>query len=147
MSWVRKGSRGKGRGLLFATLGACLIAWGCAGSGGSAPNEATASSDSARIREAYYLNVAGNSEPPQLVDEVSRREALAQRSYFRAQFDASGALAALSKFRGGERLFRTEYRYHPNGKVREARVMNRDGAVTLRRFDEQGRSLPGPDSP
>jgi len=122
-----------------------LGAAGCQTPGAAEPTKQTPRAATAgSVREAYFLGVSGNSEPPELVDPVSRSEALRQRSYFRAFYDPSGALAALAKFRDGERIFRTEYRYHPNGKIREARVAARDGSIEVRSFDEQGRRVEQP---
>jgi hypothetical protein len=60
--------------------------------------------------------------------------------YLVGYYDADGKLIRVVKFLRGEVFFEYLYTYHPNGRIKSARVL-RDGRDTLLEYDERGRRI------
>jgi len=78
-------------------------------------------------------------------DEVTEAETHDLEAFIRCAFDSQGRVTRLEKFYQGRPHFTHEYRYHPNGQLREVVVRElwpREAPVRIETFDEQGRPAP-----
>ena len=92
----------------------------------------------------YYSGWGGYWHPIGLENKITREEAdaIAARghAYLIGYFDGDEKLMRVVKFLRGEVFFEYLYSYHPNGKLRSAKV-TRGGRETLLEYDERGRRL------
>jgi len=92
----------------------------------------------------YYSGWGGYWHPIGLENKITREEADAiaaqGRAYLIGYFDGGEKLMRVVKFLRGEVFFEYLYSYHPNGKLRSAKV-TRGGRETLLEYDERGRRL------
>jgi hypothetical protein len=102
---------------------------------------------SARVRAnhdplEYYRGWGGYRHPIVLQNKITKEEAdaLAGSVYLIGYFDSDGKLLRVVKFLRGEVFFEYLYSYHPNGRLKSARV-TRGGRETLLEYDERGRRL------
>ena len=97
-------------------------------------------------RVEYYASWGGYGHPIGLSKKITRGEAYAQAArgyaYIIAFFNADNRLARVDKINEGELFFRFEYTYHPNGKLKLAKVSRYDGRAIEFEFDQRGRKLP-----
>lgn len=95
----------------------------------------------------YYLGWGGYSHPIGLQHKITKEEAEAVAArgsaYLIGYFDSGGRLTRAVKMLRGSVFFDFVYEYHPNGRRKTATVTNAKGIVTVRRYDERGRGLPG----
>ena len=92
----------------------------------------------------YYRGWGSYRHPIVLLNRITRQEAdaLAAKGsvYLIGYFDGEGKLLRLVKFLRGEVFFEYLYEYHPNGRLKSARVA-RGGRDTLLEYDARGRRL------
>ena len=92
----------------------------------------------------YYRGWGGYRHPIGLEHEITKEEAdaLGARGavYLTGYFDANGRLTRVVKLLRGEVFFEYLYTYHPNGRLKSARVA-RGGRDTLLEYDERGRRI------
>jgi hypothetical protein len=92
----------------------------------------------------YYASWGGYRHPVVLKHRISKDEADALNArgavYLVAAFDGEGRLMRVEKFYRGEFFFEYLYAYHPNGRLKSARV-TREGRVTVLEFDARGRRV------
>jgi hypothetical protein len=94
----------------------------------------------------YYRGWGGYWHPispqnrisPEQAHELAARDA----AYLIAYYDASNRLTQVVKMYRGEIFFDYAYDYHPNGKLKTARIA-RGGRVTELTYDKRGRRPPG----
>jgi hypothetical protein len=91
----------------------------------------------------YYRGWRGYRHPIKLENRITKEEAEAitadGAAYLVGYFD-DGRLMRVVKFLRGEFFFEYLYSYHPNGRLKSARVTRRD-RVTLLEYDSRGRRL------
>jgi uncharacterized protein DUF6156/RHS repeat protein len=94
----------------------------------------------------YFSGWSGYHHPIAPGRRITKQkaEALAAEgaAYLIGYFDTDGKLTRIVKLLRGEFLFEYAYTYHPNGRLKSARV-TRGGRVTLLEYDERGRRLSG----
>ena len=94
----------------------------------------------------YYASWGGYGHPIGLSKKITRGEAYAQAvrgfAYLIAHFDADNRLSRVDKINQGELFFRFEYTYHPNGRLKLAKVLRYDGRAIEFEYDRRGRKLP-----
>jgi hypothetical protein len=91
----------------------------------------------------YYRGWGSYRHPIVLQNRITKEEAdaLAKGSvYLIGYFDGEGKLLRVVKFLRGEVFFEYLYEYHPNGRLKSARV-TRGGRETLLEYDERGRRV------
>ena len=92
----------------------------------------------------YYSGWGGYWHPIGLENKITKEEADAiaaqGHAYLIGYFDGGEKLMRVVKFLRGEVFFEYLYSYHPNGKLRSAKV-TRGGRETLLEYDERGRRL------
>ncbi len=92
----------------------------------------------------YYRGWGGYWHPIGLQNKMTKEEtdAFAAKGavYLVGYYDADGKLMRVVKFLRGEVFFEYLYTYHPNGKIKSARV-KRSGRDTLLEYDERGRRI------
>jgi Family of unknown function (DUF6156) len=92
----------------------------------------------------YYRGWGGYRHPIVLENQITREaaDALAAKGsvYLVGYFDSDGKLLRVVKFLRGEVFFEYLYEYHPNGRLKSARVA-RGGRDTLLEYDERGRRV------
>jgi YD repeat-containing protein len=93
----------------------------------------------------YYSGWSGYGHPVRLGRRITRGEADAQAArgyaYLIAYFDADNRLGRVDKIIKGELFFRFEYNYHPNGRLKLAKVSHHDGRSIAFEYDGRGRKL------
>ena len=91
----------------------------------------------------YYRGWRGYRHPIKLENRITKEEAEAitadGAAYLVGYFD-DGRLMRVVKFLRGEFFFEYLYSYHPNGRLKSARVTRRD-RVTLLEYDPRGRRV------
>jgi hypothetical protein len=94
----------------------------------------------------YYASWDGYGHPISLSKKITRDEAYAQAArgyaYIIAFFNADNTLARVDKINEGELFFRFEYTYHPNCKLKLAKVSRYDGRAIEFEYDQRGRKVP-----
>jgi hypothetical protein len=91
----------------------------------------------------YYRGWGSYRHPIVLQNKITKEEAdaLAKGSvYLIGYFDGEGKLLRVVKFLRGEVFFEYLYSYHPNRRLKSARV-TRGGRETLLEYDERGRRV------
>jgi hypothetical protein len=92
----------------------------------------------------YYRGWGGYRHPIGLQSRISKDEADAfaakGAAWLTGYYDESGRLTRAVKMYRGELFFEYGYAYHPNGRLRSARV-TRGGRVTVLEFDARGRRV------
>jgi Family of unknown function (DUF6156) len=92
----------------------------------------------------YYRGWGGYRHPIVLENQITKEaaDALAAKGsvYLIGYFDGEGKLLRVVKFLRGEVFFEYLYAYHPNGRLKSARV-TRGGRETLLEYDERGRRV------
>jgi hypothetical protein len=92
----------------------------------------------------YYRGWGGYWHPIVLENRITKEEADAFAAkgtvYLTGYFDADGRLIRVVKFLRGEVFFEYQYTYHPNGRIKSAKVMG-GGRETLLQYDERGRRI------
>jgi hypothetical protein len=104
----------------------------------------------ARVRQRrrnaieYYLGWGGYTHPIGLQNRITKEAAEACHAegtvYLVGHYDGEGRLTRAVKFWRGEVFFEYLYGYHPNGRLRRARVA-RGGRVTVLEYDARGRRV------
>lgn len=97
--------------------------------------------------EAYCLDFAGHKLPLRPAQRVSKEEALQHREYCRVEYDTAGRLALFETIEDGQPVFRHDYRYHPNGALREIRQTRLGRPIRVDTFDESGTLLDRSEAP
>lgn len=94
---------------------------------------------------AYYADWGGYRHPVVLSHRITKDEADAiaakGAAYLIGHFDTDGKLVRVVKLLGGDVFFEYAYAYHPNGRLRSARI-TRAGSVKTLEYDERGRVSP-----
>jgi len=92
----------------------------------------------------YYRGWRGYRHPIKLENRITRQEAdviTAQgAAYLIGYYSDDGKLTRVVKFLRGEFFFEYLYSYHPNGRLKSARITRRD-RVTLLEYDSRGRRV------
>ena len=92
----------------------------------------------------YYRGWRGYRHPIRLENRITSQQADAitadGAAYLIGYYSDDGKLTGVVKFLRGEVFFEYLYSYHPNGRLKSARV-TRGGRVTLLEYDAQGRRL------
>ena len=92
----------------------------------------------------YYLGWGGYTHPIGLQNRITKEQADALHAegtvYLVGYYDGEGRLARAVKFMRGEVFFEYLYGYHPNGRLKSARVA-RGGRVTVLEYDARGRRV------
>jgi hypothetical protein len=92
----------------------------------------------------YYAGWGGYWHPIGLDNKITKEEADAitarGNAYLIGYFDGDGKLMRVVKHLRGEVFFEYLYAYHPNGKLKSAKV-TRGGRETLLEYDARGRRL------
>ncbi len=86
----------------------------------------------------YFGGFAGYDIPLNLVERLSRSEALSRPAYFIGYYDDGGKLYRVEKYFREERSFRHDYSYQANGEIKESKTVNADGKVSVLLFDGSG---------
>ncbi len=93
----------------------------------------------------YYAGWGGYGHPIGLSKKITQGEAYATAArgyaYLIAYFGADNRLARVDKINKGELFFRFEYTYHPNGRLKLAKVSRYDGRSIEFEYDRRGRKL------
>ena len=92
----------------------------------------------------YYMGWGGYWHPIGLQHRITKEEAEALnaegRVYLVGTYDGESRLVRAEKFYRGEHFFEYLYEYHPNGRLKSARVM-RGGQTTVLEYDARGRRI------
>jgi hypothetical protein len=92
----------------------------------------------------YYRGWGGYRHPIVLENKITKEaaDALAAKGfvYLIGYYDGDAKLTRVVKFLRGEMFFEYLYTYHPNGRLKSARVA-RGGRDTLLEYDERGRRI------
>ena len=92
--------------------------------------------------DAFYLSYTGIGLPLNLVGPLTLADIDNRNTYFGANFDADGRIARIHKVVYGAVELAHSYRYHANGVLASADILDaNDGDEELRtlRFDESGK--------
>ena len=91
----------------------------------------------------YYRGWGGYRHPIKLENRITREEAeaiTADGAAYLICYYNDGRLTRVVKFLRGEFFFEYLYSYHPNGRLKTARI-TRSGRVTVLEYDARGRRL------
>ena len=92
----------------------------------------------------YYRGWRGYRHPIKLENQITSQQADAitadGAAYLIGYYSDDGKLTRVVKFLRGEFFFEYLYSYHPNGRLKSARI-TRSGRVRLLEYDAQGRRL------
>jgi hypothetical protein len=92
----------------------------------------------------YYAGWGGYRHPIVLENRITKGEANAitarGAAYLIGYYGEKGRLLRVVKLVGGEFFFEYRYSYHPNGRLKRARV-TRGGRVTVLEYDTRGRRI------
>ncbi len=95
-------------------------------------------SDSSPGKCRYFLTYSGVKLPLKLCQPLED-EAIANRNtYFQAWFDGQDRVTTLQKMVYGEIEMEHRYRYHDNGQLATAEIVDAEGDVKAVNFDESG---------
>lgn len=88
----------------------------------------------------YFTTYTGVKLPFKLVNELTDAEIHNRNTYFVGWYEGE-RLNAFDKMVYGEREIAHRYRYHANGTLAEAEIIDIDDEVNVLRFDEKGAPL------
>ena len=92
----------------------------------------------------YYRGWRGYRHPIKLENRITKEEAEAitaqGAAYLIGYYGDDGKLTCVVKFLRGEFFFEYLYSYHPNGRLKSARITRRD-RVTMLEYDSRGRRV------
>jgi hypothetical protein len=91
----------------------------------------------------YYRGWRGYRHPIKLENRITKEEAeaiTADGAAYLIGYYNDGRLTRVVKFLRGEFFFEYLYLYHPNGRLKSARITRRD-RVTLLEYDSRGRRV------
>jgi Family of unknown function (DUF6156) len=95
-------------------------------------------------RIEYYAGWGGDHHPIVLENRITRDEANAittnGAAYLIGYYGEKGRLIRVVKLIRGEFFFEYRYNYHPNGRLKRARI-TRGSRVTVLEYDECGRRI------
>jgi hypothetical protein len=86
----------------------------------------------------YFLTYTGVSLPFNLVGPLSAGEVENRNTFFAGYFDVDNRLTGFDKMVYGEVELAHRYRYHANGSLMQAEVIDIDGESSVLKFDEAG---------
>ncbi|MDO8989043.1 MAG: DUF6156 family protein [Sideroxyarcus sp.] len=83
----------------------------------------------------FFVTYSGVKLPFNLVNELQAKEVENRNTYFRGHFDTQDRLTGFDKLAYNEVELMHRYKYHDNGKLRQAEITDIDGEVTVLDFD------------
>ena len=86
----------------------------------------------------YFLTYTGVALPFNLVSPLSAQEVENRNTYFKGYYDAGGRLTGFDKMVYGEVELAHRYRYHPDGTLLQAEIIDIDGEATVMEFAAAG---------
>ena len=86
----------------------------------------------------FFVTYTGIKLPFKLVNELQAREVKSRNTFFRGYFDEQDRLNGFEKIAYGEVELTHCYKYHDNGRLKQAEIADIDGEVTVLKFDAQG---------
>jgi Family of unknown function (DUF6156) len=86
----------------------------------------------------YFVSYSGVQLPLKLVTPLEPSALANRNTYFRAYYDGADRLVLCEKITYNEVELLHRYRYHDNGPLKQAVIVNSDQEVTVMTFDEQG---------
>ncbi len=96
--------------------------------------------------DRYFLSYSGIKLPLRLMRELERSEIDNRNTYFGANVDEQGRIVLLHKVVYGTVELEHTYRYHDNGALRCAEILDAndsDETVRILNFDEAGNPVVG----
>jgi hypothetical protein len=93
---------------------------------------------SAATDSRYFLTYTGVKLPFNLVTPLQADEVENRNTYFKGYYDAEGRLVGFDKLVYGEVELAHRYRYHANGVLSQAEIIDIDGASATLKFDASG---------
>jgi hypothetical protein len=90
----------------------------------------------------FFVTYTGVKLPFRLVNELQPGEVENRNTFFRGHFDELDRLIGFEKLAYSEIELSHRYHYHDNGKLKQAKITDIDGEVTVLNYDAEGINLP-----
>lgn len=89
----------------------------------------------------HFISYSGIKLPLKLVTPLTAAELQNRNTFFRGYFDNQERLMLCQKMVYGEIELEHRYDYYDNGILRQAKITDADGEITVLSFDETGAAL------
>lgn len=94
--------------------------------------------DEAEDTRRYFLTYSGVKLPLKLCQPLEEAAIENRNTFFQAWFDAHERVTAFQKIVYGEVDLEHRYRYHANGQLAMAEIVDAEGEARVMHFDEDG---------
>ena len=94
------------------------------------------------LYDRYFLSYTGIKLPLRLTSPLARAEIENRNTYFGANVDAQGRLVLVHKVVYGTVELEHKYRYHPNGALSQAEILDANDSeesVRILKYDASGK--------
>lgn len=95
-------------------------------------------SDSEQGEWRYFLTYSGVKLPLKLCQPLEDDSVANRNTWFQARFDGQERIIILQKLVYAEVEMEHRYRYHDNGQLAQAEIVDAEGDVRVVSFDEDG---------